>query len=376
MALQQSDGERRGGTMQALVDQIYECAFVPDAWEKLLVDMASELGAHSAAMLVIDQKLPPLWASTPNVAELLGAFSQSPEWYANKRVERMLRTDHAGFLRLIDFSTHEELLSDYPDATMARAHLSGQVGSVLPMPDGSLVLFTMERTGDMRAFDDTDLGRLDQIRRHLGRASMLSVRLHMQRAEASVSALAALGLPAAVVNASGAVMAVNPLFESHAKFLRPAAFGRLSLVRRETNQLFQEALTLAANEASVQSVPVPSDRHGEVPAVVHVLPLRRQARDVFDSGGVLVVVTSYRSDGDVPSDAVLRGLFDLTAAEAKLAGFLAAGQSLAEAAAQRGVSLPTARSQLAQIFRKTGTRQQSELVALLKGAHGIPPGAF
>jgi len=357
--------------VQELVDQIYECAFVPDAWQGLLETMASELRAHSAAMLVIDPRLPPLWASTPNVAELLGAFAQTPEWYANKRVDRMLRTDHAGFLRLLDFSTEEELLTDYPDISMARAHLSGQVGSVLPMPDGSLVLFTMERMEDMPAFAADDLVQLDRLRRHLARASMLSVRLQMQRAAASVTALAALGLPAAVVNASGVVMAVNPLFETHAKFLRPAAFGRLNLAGREANRLLEDALAQAASDAVVQSVPVPARQEGDVPAVVHVLPLRRTARDVFDSGGALVVVTSYSSDGDVPSDAVLRGLFDLTAAEARLARILAAGQSVAEAASQRGISLPTARSQLAQIFRKTGTRQQSELVALLKGSHGL-----
>ncbi len=357
--------------MQSLVDQIYEAAFVPEAWSQTLSEMASQLDAHSAAMLIIDRKLPPLWAATANNHELLAAFAQSPEWYDNKRVNRMLRKDHAGFLRLLDFSTSEELAADYPDATMARAHLAGQVGTVMPMPDGSMVLFTMERTGDMRAFDQDDLVRLDAVRRHLARASLLSVRLQMQRAEAHVAALAALGLPAAVVNAAGAVMAVNPLFELYAKFLRPAAFGKLSLANRATNQLLQDALSDVANRAGVQSIPVAADTPEDLPSVVHVLPLRRTARDVFDAGGALVVVTSYSADGNAPPDAVLRGLFDLTAAEAKLASLLSGGLSVAEAAAQRGISVPTARSQLAQIFRKTGTRQQSELVALLKGVHGL-----
>lgn len=361
-------------SMLSLVDQIYESAFVPDEWEKTLQEMALQLEAYSAAMLVIDPRLPPLWSATPNSEQLLAEFAQSPDWYTNRRLQRMLRKKYSGFMRLLDFSTYEELASDYPDDRMSRAHLTGQVGSVMPMPDGSVVLFTMERTIGMRIFDEADLVRLDSVRRHLARASMLSVRLRLQHAQTTVSTLAALGLPAAVVMANGTVLAVNPLFESHAKFMRPAAFGRLSIANRRVNGLLQEALSGAASEAAVQSIPVPAQSNEDAPAVVHVLPLRRSARDVFDSGAALVVVTSYSRDGDVPSDAVLRGLFDLTAAEATLAALLAAGQTLAEAALDRGVSIPTARSQLAQIFRKTGTRQQSELVALLKGAHAVGTG--
>jgi DNA-binding CsgD family transcriptional regulator len=73
--------------------------------------------------------------------------------------------------------------------------------------------------------------------------------------------------------------------------------------------------------------------------------------------------------GRVPANAILRGLFDLSAAETKLAAALASGQTLKAAAASRFISMPTARSQLAQIFHKTGTHQQSELVALLKSAY-------
>jgi DNA-binding CsgD family transcriptional regulator len=60
-------------------------------------------------------------------------------------------------------------------------------------------------------------------------------------------------------------------------------------------------------------------------------------------------------------------MFDLTPKEASLAAALVSGRSLKQAAAERSVSIHTARTQLAQLFRKTGTTQQSQLVALMLG---------
>jgi DNA-binding CsgD family transcriptional regulator len=67
----------------------------------------------------------------------------------------------------------------------------------------------------------------------------------------------------------------------------------------------------------------------------------------------------------VPETARLRAEFGLTKAEARLALRLAEGSSLASAAQTFGVKLTTIRSQLQQIFAKTGASRQSELVAML-----------
>ena len=68
-------------------------------------------------------------------------------------------------------------------------------------------------------------------------------------------------------------------------------------------------------------------------------------------------------------------MFDLTPREAQLAAALAMGQTVAEAAASRGISMPTARTQLVQLFRKTGTSQQSQLVSLLLSVLPVPHGS-
>jgi DNA-binding CsgD family transcriptional regulator len=61
----------------------------------------------------------------------------------------------------------------------------------------------------------------------------------------------------------------------------------------------------------------------------------------------------------------LRAAFGLSKAEARLALHLSAGASLASMAKAFDVKLSTIRSQLQQVFEKTGTTRQAELVALL-----------
>jgi DNA-binding CsgD family transcriptional regulator len=66
-----------------------------------------------------------------------------------------------------------------------------------------------------------------------------------------------------------------------------------------------------------------------------------------------------------PAVELLRNLHELTSAEADLVSHLARGHSLEEAAAARGVSINTARTQIKQVFLKTGTRRQGEVVQLV-----------
>jgi DNA-binding CsgD family transcriptional regulator len=70
-------------------------------------------------------------------------------------------------------------------------------------------------------------------------------------------------------------------------------------------------------------------------------------------------------DFPVPSEARLRKLFELTAAEARLAQCLSCGESLEEAALKLSIKMTTARTQLAAVFAKTDTRRQAKLVAIL-----------
>jgi DNA-binding CsgD family transcriptional regulator len=101
--------------------------------------------------------------------------------------------------------------------------------------------------------------------------------------------------------------------------------------------------------------------------IVHVLPIRGVAHDVFGNAVAMIVVTPV-VPREVPTANVIQGLFDLTPAEARLAEVIASGSQPREAAASLGIAEETARTTLKRVFSKTGVGRQAELVALLNGA--------
>jgi DNA-binding CsgD family transcriptional regulator len=68
---------------------------------------------------------------------------------------------------------------------------------------------------------------------------------------------------------------------------------------------------------------------------------------------------------DFPDARLLGQAFGLTGAEARLASYIGAGESLEFAAERSRVSVSTARTQLKAVFTKTNTHRQAELVALI-----------
>ncbi|GAC1372315.1 MAG: hypothetical protein NVS3B3_06210 [Aquirhabdus sp.] len=63
--------------------------------------------------------------------------------------------------------------------------------------------------------------------------------------------------------------------------------------------------------------------------------------------------------------SLIRRLFGLSEAEAMLSVALCSGRTLDDVAIERGTKMNTIKSQLKNIFIKTGTKRQSELVSLL-----------
>jgi DNA-binding CsgD family transcriptional regulator len=77
---------------------------------------------------------------------------------------------------------------------------------------------------------------------------------------------------------------------------------------------------------------------------------------------ILITDPDAASNGSQP---VIRDLFGLSAAEARVAERLMLGDSPEQAAEALGVKTSTARWHLASLYRKTGTSRQSQLVRML-----------
>lgn len=104
--------------------------------------------------------------------------------------------------------------------------------------------------------------------------------------------------------------------------------------------------------------------------IVHVLPLKGHGRELFSGAWFLLAVN--RPGAVLPDVSLLQGLFDLTAAEARVAAGLLDGLSVAEITHRHGVSVLTVRTQVRSVLSKSGVTRQSEFIARLRGVT-LPP---
>jgi DNA-binding CsgD family transcriptional regulator len=95
------------------------------------------------------------------------------------------------------------------------------------------------------------------------------------------------------------------------------------------------------------------------------LELVVRATEEASFGRCFVVLLNEVRARRAGSANALQSLHGLTAAEAQVALRLARGLTVAEAAADLGVGITTARTHLHHALRKTGTRRQAELVGLI-----------
>ena len=353
---------------ETLIDRIYEAAFVPEQWQAVLDGLSARSGSAAGQLMVFNDIVPVQFTASdltrPVVEEVVrGAWKNSSE-----RITYFFREPCHGFVLAQDYFPID-VREDESRRLMAEKGFDSQLGTIIPMPSGDLAVFAFERWRDLGRHETSAINYMNAVYPHLARAALVACRLGLERAQSAVSTLEALGVPAAAMTRRGKVMAVNHLFETVGETILPIAFGGLAIASAPANKLFQEAIAhaLTSTDELVRSIPVPA-RDDQPPRVVHVLPLFRNARDTLFGAEILVAVTSVRSDNLVPSSPILMGLFDLTPSEARLATALAVGKPLRQAAADMGIGFGSARTYLARIFAKTGTSQQSQLVALLKSA--------
>lgn len=354
-----------------VIDGIYEAAFVPDLWPDVLAAISDLSGSASGAICLFGDGSSVRGKAQENVRPLFEEFLAGDSWKSSGGIQRMYAMRPTSFVAVEDFMTITEVEQD-PVRKSLRAFGIGQHAcATLPLPGGELVTFVFQRWTRDGAYDPASIERLDSFRHHLGRAALVAARLGLEQARNTASTLQAIGLPAGVLSHSGRVRATNELLDAMTSVFLPTAFGGMAIADPAANDLFQRAVETAGNvEPMVRSIPVKAHNGGS-PLVVHVLPLKRSAHDIFSGADILVAATAVSASNLVPSPSILIGLFNLAPSEARLAAALAQGHSVKDFAAEAGITFGTARKYLDRVYLKTGTHRQNELVSLLKGAQPL-----
>jgi DNA-binding CsgD family transcriptional regulator len=223
--------------------------------------------------------------------------------------------------------------------------------------------------------EKAQFGRLQP---HLQLANELHSQLFQLQEEhdAAMEILDLLPIGVIVVDAKGKPLtrnrsAKNLLARHDGLTLRPdglaATNGRHTAELRES---IRRAISDTPNgqECGCQVLPLQKPT-SEKPLGLVITALRRTNGD-HDSDPAAVVFVHDPEASYATSEGLLRKLYGLTRAEARLAVLLSKDMSLKSAAQNLGITIGTARGHLKHIFSKTGTNRQAELVRLFVAGLG------
>jgi DNA-binding CsgD family transcriptional regulator len=355
--------------MSDIVDQIYEAGAVPELWPDLLHTLGQVSEAKGAVLFSLrgeDSR----WVASEPFRHFIEDYFAGGHQHRDERTPRLLAKQHAGFLTELDIF---DSAAAWSGTSMLKEFLVPQglgwgIATAIHVPSGDTLILHAER-----AFTDGPIPRsivaaLDGLRPHLARAALMSARLGFERARGMAEALSAIGLAGAVVDGKGRALACNELFTGMIPKIFLDLPSRLAIADQPSDLLLQhalEALGTRHGHAVPSSIAIPA-REDRPATIVHVVPISGAAHDVFVSAQAILIVTPVEIN-KVPTANVIQGLFDLTAAEARVAGRVGEGKTIAEIAAESGRSVETIRTQLRMVFEKIGVHRQTELVALLQG---------
>lgn len=280
-----------------LIDNIYEAALVPTLWSDVLTRISEPIGRRGGFLFVVRGTYHSA-VSSESLGDIYERFVREGWAARDPRMQRVLVHDHAGFVNDQDLLSDDEIRDNEVYSQFFRKNDIGYMaGTLIPAPSGESIAFAFQRHQDLGPVPRSDIDYLDVLRPHLARSALMANRLGFERARAQADALMAFGLPGAVLRGPGRIFAANALFEA----MMPSTFQdrthRLTIDDSMADSLFGEMLTELPKHigSGVKSIAIAATAE-RVAMVVHVVPVRGAAHDIFNQATAVLIVTPGRRE--------------------------------------------------------------------------------
>lgn len=238
------------------------------------------------------------------------------------------------------------------------------------------VAITCPRPGT--SFSGRDVARLEYLLPHMLSAVRLKQKVRRLERDLAdvVSGLDRIPLAAMIVTAELKLVCHNRQAErllANSDILSVCR-GKLVSERMSESSALRNLVGEAAAQAdnivnvALESLDIVSvSRPKKLPLEVLAVPLRQGHLKHHQTGGSARVLLMFYDPGFFPrvDPAILERFFGLTFTEAVIAARLAEGCSIADIARKRRCSASTVRTHVKNIFQKTHTKRQGELVQML-----------
>ena len=359
------------------VEAIYDAAMDQALWPGALQRMANLLGANCAAVALDDggRRLPAYYCVGYS-PEMIEAY---PSYYRSRdpMLDIASRAPPLGVLtdRMVMRKAELRRLEVHSDFSRACGSDSLAYAFAFRAPDRACFVATARsvRAGD---FEQEHVRTLGLLLPHLGRAMRVHVRLEEARvrADGAAEALDRLAFGVVLVDRRARVVLANRAAEAmlaqgdgigaDASGLRAATPVQTAALRRLVARAADRACI--AGRGGALRLDRPSLGR---PLSVLVAPIHAAAEGVAwlpDPRPAAIVFMSDPEQRHRSSASYLREIYGLTVAEAAVAGSIAKGQGVKDAAEALGVAPSTLRWHLQRVFDKTGTARQADLVRLVE----------
>jgi DNA-binding CsgD family transcriptional regulator len=361
-------------TLSELIGLIYNAALGHGGWEQTLQALSRATSASVGGLIIAGS------GGAPGIVVSSGADPASLDSYAHHYhkidpiIPRVLGQKPGEVVTqgmVIERSAlmRTEFYSDWLQPQGVEDLLAAKVTEV--GRPGILAFAVPARIGNF----DADAVRLVKLLvPHLQVA--LRTHRHLQglilQRDGALAALDMLGRPILFVDHSARIVLANRAAERllvEADGLSSDRGGGLQTATMEQTaqlrRLIARAGGLVCDPASGGSLLL--DRpSGELPFAVTVMPLAPVNQSLLPVCEVdAIVLVATQSDGTSVSQQVLKSVFELTPAEARVTQVLLRGGGIKAAAISLGVAPSTVKTHLLRVFAKTGTARQADLMRRL-----------
>lgn len=356
-----------------LVAALARAAIAPDEWPRTLRLISTTFGGCFATLLWQHQRDDrggiALSTVDPQTAEEYNArFAGIDPWAHGARVRGLLRPT-----RLSDgreyVDTGEFRRSAFFNEFGRDHDLCWFLGGAL-LSDHDLVAVISLIHGDTPGpFTATETALLNDVFPQIGHAIKLSHRLASQALldQTAMNLSDNLSMGLILTDTRGRVMFMN----RRARALVRPPYPLLSISRTEIRSrqsretlLLHRAITRACGISGAPETSAIEIREGGRIALEVLVVPTAPAENQAVRASCALVITDLRQSSVTPPVA-FQQLFELTPREAEVAALIASGMSLKAVADSLRITVQTARWHLRQIFSKTETSRQQDLVALL-----------
>ena len=370
----------------ALVDAIYEAAFEPSRWSVALPLLVRALNAERG-FLGFTSTVPGRTSSSvfhefdPEfLNQWQGEFGGSDPWY--ERAGSLPTGKVAQGAQVVPFEVLRA--TEVHAAVFQPFGIDDLICTSVAKHDRHFDFVTVHRSRRIGLFEESEVRAMRFLAPHLVRAGKIHDKLsHLSDARtAQETLLDRLPYGVLLLDGRGRTLGANREAErilaardglgvrAGAVYApHPIAQKKLAAAVSQTCDTARQS---SADAGALLAIPRPSAARA-YQVLVAPVPERPRER-VFgftEMRPAAVMVVSDPEAAPEPAAETLRRLFGLTPAVARLAAALAAGRTLAEHAEEVGITQGTARWHLKELFARTGTSRQAELVRLMLG--GIAP---